>query len=100
MRVELLYFPGCPNVEGARLQLRRAFAELGLKPEWSEVDVTAAGVPSRLLGYGSPTILVDGGDVARGSSPQGSACRIYLGSDVAGMPPLASIVQALTPPPK
>lgn len=25
MRVDLLHFPGCPHVEGARAQLRRAF---------------------------------------------------------------------------
>lgn len=36
LSVELIYFPGCPNVEEARAQLVKAFAEAGLTPRWSE----------------------------------------------------------------
>lgn len=95
MRVDLLYFPGCPNVEAARTQLRRAFAELDLRPEWSEVDVTTHGVPAALLGYGSPTILIDGRDVEDERVAHGSSCRIYRNSDGVGAPSVSTIVQAL-----
>lgn len=96
MQVELLFFPACPHVEDARVQLRRAFAELRLKPDWSEVDVTSNGLPSAFAGYGSPTILVDGVDVANESTTLGASCRLYRGSEVAGVPSLATLVQAFT----
>jgi hypothetical protein len=93
--VELLYFPDCPNIPAAREQLRRAFEALGAPPMWTEVDVTAEGAPAHARGYGSPTILVDGKDVAGAAPGGGSSCRIYVGSDVRGVPPLDVIVAAL-----
>jgi len=100
--VELLYFPDCPNVSGAREQLRRAFEAVGTSPMWTEVDVTAEGAPDQARRYGSPTILVDGKDVAGATPGAGSSCRIYIGSDERGVPPLDIIVSALraTPSPR
>lgn len=95
MRVELLYFPECPNVNAAREQLRRALAESGLPLRWTEHDVTSPRAPKRVRGFGSPTILVDGQDVSGASSEEAASCRVYLGSDVRGVPPLETIVQAL-----
>lgn len=100
--VELLYFPDCPNVPAARDQLRRAFEAIGASPKWTEVDVTAEGAPAYARGYGSPSILVDGQDVTGAAPGVGSSCRIYVGSDVRGVPPLDVIVAALraSPPPR
>lgn len=95
MTVELLYFPDCPNVPAARERLRRAFAAVGLPPQWTEVDVTAEAAPARVRGYGSPSILVGGRDVTGADPGGGSSCRIYAGNDVSGVPPLDAIVQAL-----
>lgn len=95
--IELLYFQKCPHVDAARAQLRRALAELGQKPEWTEVDVLCQGAPSHVKGYGSPTVLVDGKDVL-GQAPGPSAgltCRVYPGSDVVGAPPLEALKAAL-----
>lgn len=94
--VELLFFPDCPNVPAAREQLRRAMKHAGLLPSWREYDVTAPNAPEHTRGFGSPTILVEGNDVT-GSGPTagGASCRVYVGSDVRGVPPLDSIVQAL-----
>jgi len=94
-RVELLYFPGCPNVPAAREQLARALALAGLPPEWVEHDVDASDVPEHARGYGSPTILIDGRDVASGAPVEGSACRLYPGSEVPGVPPQRVILAAL-----
>ena len=74
--IELVYFSGCPHVEEARVVLRAALKAAGLPAEWREWDQVRPGVPERLLGYGSPTILVDGLDVT-GNAPAntGMACR-------------------------
>jgi mercuric ion transport protein len=93
--VELLYFPDCPNVPAAREQLRRAFAAVGLPPQWTEVDVTAESAPAQVRGYGSPSILVDGRDVTGAERGGGSSCRVYAGSDARGVPPLEAVVAAL-----
>ena len=34
LRVELVYEKTCPNIEAARAQLTRAFAEAGMPPHW------------------------------------------------------------------
>lgn len=93
--VELLYFPDCPNVVAAREQLRRAFVAVALPAQWTEVDVTATDAPPHARGYGSPTILVDGRDVTGAAPGDGTSCRVYVGSDVPGVPPLDAIVSAL-----
>ncbi len=95
--IEFLYFPDCPNVDAARNQLRDALLFAGLTLNWTEHDVTAADCPARMQGYGSPTILVDGRDVAGGSPGDGSSCRVYAGSELLGVPPLAVILAALRP---
>jgi len=46
-------------------------------------------------GFGSPTILVDGEDVSGAPSDEAASCRVYLGSDVRGVPSLETIIQAL-----
>jgi hypothetical protein len=95
MLVELLFFPGCPHVDAACEQLRRAFSTLGETPAWVEHDVTAETAPAHVRGYGSPTILVEGRDVTGAPATAGLACRVYLGSDVPGAPPLRDVLAAL-----
>lgn len=95
-RVELLYFPGCPHIEAARGQLRRAFDALGLEPQWREFDVTAPAALPEHRDRGSPTILVDGRDVAgTDERAAGAACRLYLDTDVPGAPALRLVTEAL-----
>lgn len=93
--VELLYFPGCPNTSATREQLRRAFEAIDASPSWTEIDITAEGAPAHARGYGSPTVLVDGEDVAGAAPGEGSSCRIYMDNDVRGVPPLDVIIAAL-----
>ena len=94
MLVELLYLPGCPHVELARKALKQALSKLEDVPDISELDVTDEHTPPHLRSWGSPTILIDGVDVA-GASPSGSSCRLYPGSDHPGAPSLALIEAAL-----
>ena len=96
MKVQLLTFPGCPNADGAREALRRSLSAAGLPQRFEEIDVTATGSPERLRGWGSPTILVNGRDVA-GADPTGAGCRLYEGARVGaqGVPPDELIRAAL-----
>jgi len=95
VKVQLLSFPGCPNVAATREALRRALVASGLPPEFEEADVTSSVTPEPLKAWGSPTILVDGRDVA-GSEPTGPCCRLY-GSQrhTRGVPPEDLIQRAI-----
>lgn len=77
-RLELIYDTDCPNVERARKALLEGFSRAGLQPSWDEWDRQSPGSPAYVRGYGSPTILVDGVDVA-GAVPgtEESSCRLY-----------------------
>ena len=96
MTVQLLFFPGCPNIDATRAAVRRALAATGLPDRFEEIDVTAPTTPEPLRAWGSPTVLVDGADVA-GGDPAGASCRLYPGADgrPAGIPPDALIRRAL-----
>ena len=79
MKVQLLYFDGCPNVDATRDAVRAALAATGASAECEEVDTSLPGTPAALRGWGSPTVLVDGVDVAGQAQPDGSSCRLYAG---------------------
>jgi glutaredoxin len=79
MKVELLYFEGCPNTETTRRALRRALAEEGIEAEIHSIRVEKEEEARRLRFPGSPTIRIDGADAfpvpeERGGAP---ACRTY-----------------------
>ena len=93
--IQLLSFPGCPNADAARSALRGALVAAGLPPTFEEVDITAAETPEELRNWGSPTILVNGTDVA-GESPAGASCRLYSNDERRGVPADALILRALS----
>src|SRR5919204_2659894 len=96
MTVQLLFFPGCPNIDATRAAVRRALAATGLPDRFEEIDATAPTTPEPLRVWGSPTVLVDGADVA-GGEPAGASCRLYAGADgrPTGVPSDAVIRKAL-----
>ena len=83
MRVELLFWDGCPSHPQALRDLRAVMAELGLDPdtvEVREVDTDDAAHEERFTG--SPTIRIDGLDVQEpGDEPMGLTCRVYRRRD-------------------
>lgn len=95
--VELIYDRDCPNVPQARENLLRALAQAGLASHWREWDRADADAPTYAHSYGSPTILVDGGDVAGAAAADAACCRIYTNGQgkKQGVPPMAMIVAAL-----
>jgi mercuric ion transport protein len=78
MKVELIYDTDCPNVAETRANLLQAFAAAHLEAEWTEWERSSPSIPAYAVGFGSPTVLVDGGDVA-GENPREhiSCCRLY-----------------------
>ena len=82
MKIELLYFEGCPNWQLADTRLREALHAVGAAK--TPVTYRTVGSPDEAerLGFrGSPTILVNGRDrFAAPGDPAGLACRIYPGA--------------------
>lgn len=98
MKIELIYDPDCPNVDAARSVLSQAIADSGVEEQWLEVNRSDPSVPSYAQGFGSPTVLVNGVDVA-GTEEMGGAnsCRVYATADGAfqSAPPVELVVAAL-----
>lgn len=98
MLVELVYEMSCPNIEAAREQLLKAFQEIKITPHWQEWETSNPEAPEHVLGYGSPTILINGKDVC-GEKPaeNNNCCRVYTdpGGRYKGVPELSDIVEAL-----
>lgn len=82
MRIDILYFPGCPNHEPAVRRVRDVMAREGLAAEIREINVEDERTGEELGFLGSPTIRVNGWDIepaARGAKFAGLACRRYPG---------------------
>lgn len=95
--IEFIYQPDCPNVDAARAALRHALVAAGKEPHWREWNSTLPACPPHARAYGSPTILINGLDVAGAEPSHAPACRIYrdaTGRSV-GAPPVELIGAAL-----
>ena len=79
MKVELLYWGGCPSTPEAEALLDAALAALRPGVEVERHEVRTQEEAERLRFPGSPTIRVDGRDVdpAGASSRPALTCRIY-----------------------
>jgi hypothetical protein len=97
-KVELIYDAGCPNLVEARERLRSALDLARVPLTWQEWDRSAETSPQRVRLFGSPTILIDGKDVA-GVPPSAEAncCRIYVNENGAfsGVPSTETVVLAI-----
>lgn len=91
--VVLLYTRDCPNVCEARTNLLSAFSRAGVPAAWREVDLDADDTPEVWRDLGSPSVLIDGADVAAGAAGAGPACRLYEG--LARAPSVDCIADAL-----
>lgn len=92
MKIELLYFEGCPGSTKVLGILERVIAEEGLAAEISPVTPG----PEGWSGFpGSPTILVDGEDLFPAERHDGRAatCRIYATPEGPKSQPTAAMVR-------
>ena len=95
MKVQVLYFAGCPNHESTTRLARDVARELGLGVSVEEVEVRSVEDAVRLRFLGSPSVHVNDVDIepgARKSTAYAFACRTY-GS--VGVPPRELLVAAL-----
>lgn len=86
MKIELLYFGGCPNYRPALNQLRSVLQQEGFPAEVVEIEVKDEAAARALKFIGSPTIRVNGLDIevdARTVQQPAFACRRYVGGSPA-----------------
>jgi predicted Zn-dependent protease len=83
-QIEFLWWEGCPSTDRALGELREALADVGMdgtgvrtREIKTDQDAAAAGF------RGSPTILIEGVDVAgaQPDEPTGLTCRVYRRRD-------------------
>ncbi len=99
MRIELLYFDGCPAFRDAERDLRKALAEEGVEAEVELVAVNS-GEEVRRLGFpGSPTIRKDGRDLfpieerEEGREDWYLGCRVYQTPEGSSGYPTAEMIR-------
>ena len=100
MRVEILYFDGCPNHEEAVALVERVAGELGVDAEIAAVRVADPEAAQAARFLGSPTVRVEGRDVEPGADERSDyvlACRVYrTEAGLSGLPAESWIRDALS----
>jgi hypothetical protein len=96
MKVEILYFDGCPTYRVAKETLRGVLAEQGIEAEMELVAVNTDQEAQRLRFPGSPTIRVDDRDLFPVADRAGYAlgCRMYATPEGLKGSPTAEMVRA------
>ena len=98
MKVEVLYIAECPSHPAAVRLVKDILLAEGLAEEVQEVLVRNEGMASELKFPGSPTIRINGRDVAEQTQKARNfalICRLYPGSKQAGLPPEEMIHRAV-----
>src|SRR5260370_34812945 len=99
MKIEVLYFEGCPNHGPALDRVQDVLTEQGISVEVLEVNVADASVAKALGFLGSPSIRVNGLDIepaARSAREFGMMCRAYVVDQRRdGLPSRATLRQAI-----
>jgi hypothetical protein len=99
VRIELLYFDGCPNHEALLPRLSEIAADCGISAEIDLRTVTDDAAARRERFLGSPTVRVDGHDVEPGAelrTDYGMKCRLYrTAAGLSGQPDEESLRGAL-----
>lgn len=100
MRVELLYFDGCPSYEALLPRLRSLLEQEGIDAPIQLRQVETLETAERESFLGSPTVRVDGDDIEPGAATRsdfGFKCRLYRDEDGAtsGTPSDEMVVRAL-----
>ena len=98
MKVEVLYVADCPSHPAAVQLVRDVLLSEGVTAEICELLIADNHMAKVLSFRGSPTIRVNGRDVAGESFPSAEcavSCRLYLGSHQIGLPPAEWIRQAV-----
>ena len=98
MKIELLYFEGCPHWVEARALLSEVLADRALPDEVTLVTVGSNEEAQRRRFIGSPSIRVNGTDVEPGLPDGGFnlECRLYwIDGKPGGLPPREWVESAI-----
>jgi hypothetical protein len=98
VKVEVFYVPECPHHPFAVKRLRDVLSAEGVHTEINEVEVRDARAAEQDRFCGSPTIRINGRDIAgEQHSPLSFAlaCRMYPGAQQVGVPPLEMMQRAV-----
>jgi mercuric ion transport protein len=97
MRVEVLYFEGCPNHAPTVEKVRSALRTFGLPQEVREVEIRSQAEAEALGFLGSPTVRTNGLDIegeARNLTSYGMSCRTYLEGTVRSGVPSSGLIRS------
>jgi len=98
VKVEVLYVAECPSHTAAVKLVKQILAAEGVAAKVHEVLVRDEGMAGELSFSGSPTIRIEGRDVAGESYKAESfvlSCRLYPESKQIGLPPVELIHRAV-----
>lgn len=99
MKIEILYFDGCPSYLPTREALEAALRETGVAAPIEMVRVASEAEARRLRFPGSPTIRLDGRDLfpePEGETQYALRCRVYSEEGrLSGWPSKESLRQAI-----
>lgn len=101
MKVEILYFEGCPNHASAVEMVERVLKQGGIRADIATIDVRDAETAQSLRFLGSPSIRVNGVDIEPGREDDAPffGCRTYsVGGKTTGVPPEEWLADALRRP--
>jgi hypothetical protein len=98
VRVEVLYVAECPSHPAAVQLVKDVLGAQGVSAEIHEVLVTHESMASELRFCGSPTIRINGRDVAGEPTRAQSfafSCRFYADSKSVCLPPVEMVHRAV-----
>ena len=98
MKVEVLYVSDCPTHPAALRLVKNVLAAEGVATDIREVLVRDVGMAGELRFVGSPTIRINGRDVAgelQTAKNFALSCRLYPGSKQIGLPPAELVHRAV-----
>ena len=97
MKIEVMYILDCPHYPAALAELKKVLAIEKISAPISEVLVANPQMAAAMKFRGSPTIRINGRDIAGESGVQHFAvsCRIYPGEKQPGVPPAEMIHRAV-----
>lgn len=100
VKIELLYFEGCPHYEMFRSRLEALLREREVAEPIETVPIAAAEAAIAHRFLGSPTLRIDGLDVepsARERNDYGMQCRLYPTREgIRGAPPDDLVIDAIS----
>lgn len=98
MKIEVLYIAECPSHRAAVKLVKDVLVAEGVAADVQEVLVRDEEMASELRFLGSPTIRINGKDVAGDAQKAQNfalSCRLYPGSKQVGLPPAEMVQRAV-----